>query len=222
MRGDRYAEFGLTDADTPFYRAIRDGFRASRLSRAQLNDALTWYRDHVRPGMDETALHVSFSDFATNRGWAPEELVAATSVRAAIQERGPEAIIVVPTAEEDAATISRANEAMRTDINGYFKDIELQEAMAEALERQEAVQATPKVGPPVTDTEIERRAGLRNAEKIERILREDPQRYWGDPRLQADFRTAIERAALLDEAPAGATPTEPAPAAPAAPVERAP
>jgi hypothetical protein len=76
MRTDRFAEFGLTEADTSFYKAVRDGFKAMGLTRAQLNDALGWYRDGVRPGMDETALHSSFAEFATNKGWDASHLVA--------------------------------------------------------------------------------------------------------------------------------------------------
>jgi hypothetical protein len=110
MSMDRFAEFGLTEADTPFYKAVRDGFKASGLTRAQLNEALGWYRDvvHGRPGLDESALYSSFFDFATNRGWDTAQIVAAQGIRDTIQTHGVEAVMVpAPTAAEDAATIER-------------------------------------------------------------------------------------------------------------------
>jgi hypothetical protein len=231
MRTDRYHQYGLTAADEPFRRAIRDGFRQAGLSHKQFLDALTWYRDHVvgRPGMDESALSANFDEFARNKGWDVAHIVDATSVHAAIQAQGPQAVMApTPTPEDDKATIERANQAMRADINAWFKDEESQDFYAEALERQQAAPATPVLGPPVTDAEIERRMGRRDVEKFEKMLR-DPQGsqlYWRSPEMQAQYRDALEQANLADEAPppgeqpvpTASTPTEPVPPAPVSPV----
>jgi hypothetical protein len=40
------------------------------LSHAQLTQAMEWYRDSVRPGMDEAALLASVAEFTTNAGWS--------------------------------------------------------------------------------------------------------------------------------------------------------
>jgi hypothetical protein len=100
---------------------------------------MTWYRDSVREEMDETALRSSFSEFATNQGWDASHLVAAQSIYNTIREHGPEAVMApTPTAAEDAATITKANELLAKDSAAYFRDEELQELMVEALERQQA------------------------------------------------------------------------------------
>jgi hypothetical protein len=62
-------------------------------------------------------------------------------------------VAAAPTAEEDAATLARAAELLRTDPNAYWRDAELQEAQYEALKRQEGAKAaaeTPaEAAPPV-------------------------------------------------------------------------
>jgi hypothetical protein len=67
--------------------------------------------------------------------------------------------------------------------------------MFEALERQAAPEGGPAAPPaPPTDADIERRRGEQEVQKINRILRDDPGRYWSSPQLQAAYRDAIERA----------------------------
>ena len=48
-----------------------------------------------------------------------------------------------PSAEDDAATIARAQELLRTDPDKYWSDAELQEAQLEALEREGAASSAP-------------------------------------------------------------------------------
>jgi hypothetical protein len=214
-RSDRYAVYGLTAADEVFRRAVRDGFKGAGLNHKQYLQALEFYRDHVRPGMDQATLAATFHDFAAAKGWSVEGIVAARGVHGAIEEHGPEAVIATPTAEEDQATITRANELLAKDSAAYFADEELQEAMFEALERQAATEATPELVPPVTNTEIERRIGRRDVERFERMMREQPQEYWRSERHQSDYRAALEHANLPDEAPT--TAAEPSALAPVEP-----
>jgi hypothetical protein len=220
MRTDRHAEFGLTEADDRFYRAVRDGFRASGLGRAQLTEALTWYRDHGQQlGGDATKLAESFSEFVLSKGWSAEHLVAATSVQAAIQERGPDAVIATPTPDEDRATIERATELLRKDADAYWRDTELQELQLEAIERQQA--APSPVAAEVDHYAIERQIAHRDMQKFETMMREEPQKYWASPEAQAAYRDAIERSTI--SAPPAAPAEPPAEAEPgpvAAHIER--
>ena len=69
----RYREFGLvSDADETLRRAFRDGLRRAGLSHEQFLDALAWYRDHTRPGLDEAVLKEAFAEFAAQRQWSPQ------------------------------------------------------------------------------------------------------------------------------------------------------
>jgi hypothetical protein len=213
MRSDRYHQYGLGEADEVFRRAIRDGFRGVGLSHQQFLDALTWYRDNVRPGMDATELSASFHDFATARAWPVEQLVAATSVYETIQQSGPESVIGTPTPEEDKATIAKANELLAKDYSAYAADEQLQELMLEALERQQAAPPATSVGPAPSDVEIEGRMGQKDVDRFEQMMRERPGEYWSSPQNQAAYRSAIERANLAE--PEVSTPV--APAAPTAP-----
>jgi hypothetical protein len=111
-----------------------------------------------------------------------------------------------PSPEEDRATIARANELLAKDATAYFRDAQLQEDMLEALERQAAPQSEPALGPPLTDVEIEQRIGRQDMQKFERMMREEPQRYWGSPHLQASYRDAIERATTAPAVPVEAAP----------------
>jgi hypothetical protein len=225
MKTDRFAAYGLGEVDEPFRRAVRDGFWRAGLSHAQLTQALEWYRDHVRPDMDEIALSASFSEFTRNKGWSIEQQVAASSVRDAIRHHGPEAVMApTPTADEDRATIAKANELLTKDSAAYFRDQELQEAMFEALERQAGPPGGPSTGPPggpstalpaaLNGDEIERRIGRQDMQKFETMMREEPQKYWGSPQPQAAYRDAIERA--------NTTPPEAASEPAVAPAEAAP
>ena len=224
MRSDKFGAYGLTTADEGFYRALRDGFRGAGLSRAQFTQALEWYRDQVRPGMDENSLSASFHEFATNKGWDVAQLVGAQSIYAAVRDHGPDAVTATPTAEEDEATIERANELMRTDAAAYWRDEELQELALEATERQQAApQATTGLGPALSDIEIEQRIGRQDMARYEQMIREEPGKYWSSPEIQAAYRDAIDRAttspAPIAPAEPAAPTTEPAsvPAAPAEP-----
>jgi hypothetical protein len=53
-----------------------------------------------------------------------------------------------PSAEDDAATITRANDLLKTDPAKYWGDAELQEAAFEALERQAGAAAEAEASPP--------------------------------------------------------------------------
>jgi hypothetical protein len=227
MRTDRYAAFNLGEADEPFRRAVRDGFKGAGLGHKQLTEALAWYRDHVRPGMDQTALAASFSEFATSKGWSIEQQFAASSVHDAIRDHGVAAVMApVPTPDEDAATIAKANELLAKDSTAYFRDEELQEAMFEALERQAAPEGNPTAPPAApSGDEIERRRGEQDVQKFERMMREAPGKYWSSPQLQAAYREAIERANAEPapaEDPAAVPAAVPAEAAPALAAEPRP
>jgi hypothetical protein len=220
---DRYSQFGLRgDADEKLRRAVRDGFKAAGLTSAQVTQALEWYRDagqHL--GADPARLAESFGEFATAKGWQPEHLDAAVSVYDQIRDAGPDAVLATPTAEEDAATIARAAELLRTDPDAYWRDHELQEAQLEALERQ---QATP---PPEPDRaavadQIERQIAQRDVDKFAEMLRKEPAKYWASPELQRQHREAIaeatrEAAQPVAQPAAAPSPSVPPAAAPAAP-----
>jgi hypothetical protein len=135
---DRYTQFGLRgDADEKICRAVRDGFRRAGLSHAQLTQAMEWYKDHVRPGMDEAKLTESFAEFAAAKNWGTEQRDAAVSVYGQVRDQGPAAVLSpAPSAEEDAATLARAHELLRTDPNAYWRDVELQEDRGKGLQLQ--------------------------------------------------------------------------------------
>jgi hypothetical protein len=227
---DRFSGYGLRgDQDEQFRRAVRDGFRAAGLGPAQMTAALEWYKDHVRPGMDETKLAESFAEFAAGKGWAPEHLEAATAVYEAIRDGGPEATMApTPSAEEDAALIARANELLRTDAKAYWKDEALQEAQFEALERQ---QAAPQAEPSPDDDAIERKIAQQDVDRFAAMLRDPASaaKYWASAELQRRHHDAIAAAyPEAQEAPApAAQPVAPVaaaavPVAAAAPVKAAP
>jgi hypothetical protein len=223
MREGRYAEFGLGPADEPFRRAVRDGFRHSGLDHSQFLAALRWYADtgqHL--GGDATRLAQSFGEFAQGAGWNATHIVAAQSVYNTIQEQGPAALTDAPTPERDKETIEFANELLRTKPDEYWSDTELQELQLEALERQQVAPAAASV---VDDYAIERQIAQRDMAKYETMMRERPAEYWRSTEAQEAYRNAIERSTMTppaNELPASVPVVEPAPAAPAAPVERAP
>jgi hypothetical protein len=91
---DRYTQFGLRgDADEQIRRAVRDGFKRAGLSHAQMTQAMDWYKDHVRPGMDETKLTESFAEFAAAKNWGTEQRDAAVSVYGQVRDQGPAAVM---------------------------------------------------------------------------------------------------------------------------------
>src|ERR1700678_449865 len=133
---DRYQQFGLRgDADEQLRRAVRDGFKRAGLSPSQLTQAMEWYRDRGQHlGGDEAKLAESFAEFAASKAWPDAQRGAAVGVYAQVRDQGPAAVMSpAPSAEDDAATIARANELLKTDPKAYWADAELQEAQYEAL-----------------------------------------------------------------------------------------
>jgi hypothetical protein len=206
---DRYTQFGLRgDEDDLFRRAVRDGFRRAGLGNDRLTQALEWFRDSVRPGMDEAKLTESFNQFAASKGWPAEQLTAAVAVYGAVRDQGPAAVLApAPSPEEDAATVARADELLRTNADAYWRDHDLHEAVLEARERQ---QAAPPAEPAIEPYAIERRIAEGDVDKFARMMREEPGKYWGSPELQRQHHDAI--AASIQEAPASPPPA-PVPAA---------
>jgi hypothetical protein len=68
-------------------------------------------------------------------------------------------------AEEDAATIARVAELLRTSPDAYWRDGDLQEAQLEALERQEAAPPPEPDRAAVAD-QIERQIAQRDVDKF--------------------------------------------------------
>jgi hypothetical protein len=69
----------------------------------------------IPPGSPE-----SFSEFAASKGWQAEHHDAAVSVYGMIRDQGPDAVMSLPpTPKEDAATIARASELLRTNPDAY-------------------------------------------------------------------------------------------------------
>ncbi len=216
---DRYTQFNLRgDQDELLRRAVRDGFRAAGLSQVQMTQALEWYRDHVRPDMEEAALMASFHNFANDKGWPTDALVTAQSIYTTIRDEGPTAVLASSTPEEDAALIARADEMLRSEPDKYWRDEALQELALEARERQQAA-PPPQPDRAVIADQIEQGIARRDMAKYETMMRERPQEYWRDPKAQAAYRDAIERStasSTLGEQPG------PSPAAPEVPPPIAP
>jgi hypothetical protein len=129
-----------------------------------------------------------------------------------------------PSPGEDAATIARASELLRTNPDAYWRDHDLQEAQLEALERQEAAPPPEPDRAAVADR-IERQIAQRDVDKFAEMLRKEPAKYWASPELQRQHRDAIA-AATREEAPpqpvapvVAPSPAAAAPAAPPAPVK---
>jgi hypothetical protein len=201
---ERFTQFGLRgDADEQFRCAVRDGFKSAGLSHAQLTQAMEWYRDHgQRLGGDAAKVTESFAEFAAANRWPVEHLDAAVSVYGRVRDQGPTAVMApAPAAAEDAATIARAAELLRTDPTAYWRDVELQEAQYEALERQESASASA-AGVSAPAVPVAAPAPLATAPKerqrhdeIMSMMR-DPGRsreYWGNEAVQQEFRGLLGR-----------------------------
>jgi hypothetical protein len=207
----RYREFGLvSDADETFRRAFRDGLRRAGLSHEQFLDALAWYRDHTRPGLDETAMKETFAEFAAQRQWSPQLVESALAVHETIRDDGADAVAEPPPAPEaDRATIARGDEALRRDPASYWRDAALQDAVFEARERLEALS-----GPAATQAAPPNPARERVRE-IEAMLHDrsggGQRRYWSDRVLREDYAKAL--AELQGESEAMATEMPPSLAA---------
>jgi len=213
---DRYTQFGLRgDADEQLRRAVRDGFKRAGLSPAQLTQAMEWYRDRGQHlGGDEAKLTESFAEFAASKRWPDAQRDAAVGVYGQVRDQGPAAVMSpAPTAEEDAATLARAAELLRTDPAKYWKDAELQEAQYEALERQEGAKADPgepgapakpaaaqPSPPPAAAPGATTLAGGAQADQARHdeivAMMKDPARsreYWASPAIQQEFRDVLTR-----------------------------
>jgi hypothetical protein len=185
---DRYSQFGLRgDEDDLFRRAVRDGFKRAGLGNDRLTQALEWFRDSVRPGMDEAKLTESFNEFAASKGWPAEQLTAAVAVYGAVRDQGPAAVLApAPSPEEDVATIGRADELLRTNADAYWRDHDLHEAVLEARERQ---QAAPPPEPGIDPYAIERRIAEGDVDKFARMMREEPGKYGARPSCSGSTMT---------------------------------
>jgi hypothetical protein len=201
----RYREFGLvSDADETLRRAFRDGMKHAGLSHQQFLDALAWYRDHTRPGIEEAALREAFAEFAAQKQWSPQLADGALAVYETIRDDGPEAVAhPPPSPDTDRGTVARGEEAMRRDPASYWHDAALQDAVFEARERLESLSgsAAAPAAPPNPARERVR--------EIEAMLHDSSgagqRRYWSDPALRDDYAKAL--AAVHSDV--GATAAEP-------------
>jgi hypothetical protein len=189
----RYREFGLTsEQDEVLRRAFRDGFKRAGLPFAQFLNALAWYRDHARPAADEAQLADAFAQFAADNGWPAEQRDGVLDLYRTIRDNGPAAVTQAPPADEDRATVTRADELLRNDPARYWGDIELQDAAFEARERLDGVAlAEGAPSPPKASPDRQR------IEEIEALLH-DPsgdgqRRYWADAGLRTDYAQALAR-----------------------------
>jgi hypothetical protein len=204
----RYREFGLvSDTDETLRRAFRDGFKRAGLSHQQFLDALGWYRDHARTGVDEAGLMEAFSAFAAQRNWSPEQRVGVVGVYESIRDDGPAAVAdAAPHPDQDHATVARGDDALRTDPARYWRDAELQDAIFEARERLEALAGTG-AAPQSQDLSPNRQ----RAREIEALLHDrsgaGQRRYWGDPALREEYAKVLSGS----QSDGGAQPGEDAP-----------
>jgi hypothetical protein len=183
----RYREFGLvSDADETLRRAFRDGLRRAGLSHEQFLDALAWYRDHTRQGLDEAVLKEAFAECQ----WSPQLMESAVALYETIRDDGAHAIAEPPPSPEaDRATVARGDEALRRDPAGYWRDAALQDAVFEARERLEAsggAAAAPAAAPSPARERVH---------EIEAMLHDSSgagqRRYWSDPALREDYAKAL-------------------------------
>jgi beta-galactosidase/beta-glucuronidase len=187
----RYREFGLvSDADEALRRAFRDGLRRAGLSHEQFLDALAWYRDHTRPGLDEAVLKEAFTEFAAQRQWSPQLVESAVAVYDTIREDGAEAVAdPPPSLAADRATLARSDDALRRDPAGYWRDAVLQDAVFEARERLEALAG------PTAAKAIPPNLARERMREIEAMLHDSSgagqRRYWSDPALREDYAKAL-------------------------------
>jgi hypothetical protein len=196
---ERFTHFGIRgDADEQLRRAVRDGFKRAGLTHAQLTQVMEWYRDHGQNlGGDPTKLTDSFTEFAAAKAWPDAQRDAAVSVYGSIRDQGPTALIApAPSAEDDAATIARAGDLLRADPSAYWRDLELQEAQYEALERQASDAPGPSLIPSTSPPQPrDRDVDRQRHDEIVTVMR-DPVRageYWANPTMQQEFRDVLGR-----------------------------
>jgi hypothetical protein len=187
----RYREFGLvSDADETFRRAFRDGLRRAGFSHQQFLDALAWYRDHTRPGIEEAALREAFAEFAADKQWSPQLVENAVAIFETIRDDGPDAVAdAPPSPEADRVTAARGDEALRRDPASYWRDAALQDAVFEARQRLGALS-----GPAAPQDALPNPARERVRE-IEAMLHDTSgagqRRYWSDPGLREEYAKAL-------------------------------
>jgi hypothetical protein len=128
------------------------------------------------------------------------------SVYGLIREQGPAAVMApAPSADEDAATIAKADELLRTNADAYWRDHDLQEAAFEARERQVAAPPpAPDPSSPAASERLERQIAQQTVDKFARMVREEPGKYWSSPDLQRQYSEAI--AASIGEVPGSEAP----------------
>jgi hypothetical protein len=187
----RYREFGLVSgADETLRRAFRDGLRRAGLSHQQFLDALAWYRDHTRPGLEEAVLRDGFTEFAAQQQWSPRLMEGALAVYETIRDDGADAVAEpVPSAEADRVTVTHGDEALRRNPASYWRDAALQDAVYEARERLEALSG-PSAATAATPNPARERV-----HEIEAMLHDNSgagqRRYWSDPALREDYAKAL-------------------------------
>jgi hypothetical protein len=186
----RYREFGLvSDADESLRRAFRDGLRRAGLAQEQFLDALAWYRDHTRPGLDEATLREAFAEFAAQKQWSPQLVESALAIHQTIRDDGADAVADLPPSRDvDRATIARGDEALRRDPASYWRDAALQDAVFEARERVDAPAGAAAQGAPPSPAR-------ERVREIEAMLHDrsgaGQRRYWSDSALREDYAKAL-------------------------------
>jgi hypothetical protein len=107
---------------------------------------------------------------------------------------------------EDEGVVSHVEAAMREDggPDRYFRSPEAQRQYGEALARLNAPQEAAQM-PPRTRA-YEREQADVDIAAYERMMRDEPGKYWGDADAQRNYRAAIERRLAADALPAAAAP----------------
>jgi hypothetical protein len=163
-------------------------------------------------------LFSSDADRALARAWAAKLDADGLRVRA-------EALI-----REAASTAKRIDGSEMTKeqaldyLSDYAKTIGVPEHQISSSVSW-LVGGDPDPGAAPSDTEIERRMARQEADRIEEVMRSDPQKYWRSADMQQKYRDALERSVAPPLAPVeqGGQPGTPGATAPAAsPVNAAP
>jgi hypothetical protein len=208
----RYSRYGInTAADEQAFRAARHMALAAGATPQQFEQLAEAYADGITRGLTGTALkdHIAEAP-AVTRSFSSELLSRlGTNVFDPIAQHGAAPFLpAVPTAEEDAATIAKAEALMRENAKAYFRDGELQDAYADALERRgpAARNAPPMARPPVPTRESDQAV----IEEAEDRLAKNPQAYFRDKDLVDRYSAALERrqAAASPDASATARPAD--------------
>jgi hypothetical protein len=171
-------------ADNRYYTALRDQFRAAGLSRQALEAGVSWYESLGNRSMTQEERAASFQDFMAQRGFgdAVPQIMGAYD---AVLTHGPEASMARRSAADDVRVIELAQQKLKSDPDGYWRDFDLLEDYSEALDRQsQAPSAAPNGTPAVEQPSpsVSRRA------EIERAMRENGGReYWSNSAMQLEY-----------------------------------